>query len=58
MMTITVGYKHDPIKSSKLRMTVYFNVRRLFLESGFVKTNGVSVRRILLKRQHVVVIAA
>ena len=37
MMTITVGYKQDPIKRSKLRMTVYFNVRRLFLENGFWK---------------------
>ena len=35
MITITMGYKHDPIKRSKLRMTVYFNVRRLFLENGF-----------------------
>ena len=30
IMIITVGYKQDPIKRSKLRMTVYFNVRRLF----------------------------
>jgi len=30
IMIITAGYKHDPIKSNKLRMTVYFNVRRLF----------------------------
>jgi len=30
IMIIMAGYKTDPIKRSKLRMTVYFNVRRLF----------------------------
>jgi hypothetical protein len=37
---MTVGYKNDPIKRSKLRMTVYFNVRRLFLGNGLGRVYG------------------
>ena len=45
IMIIMAGYKTDPIKRSKLRMTVYFNVRRLFPGKWILeKFTGISVR--------------